>query len=46
MKAGSGDLGTRLNFYMDVHGSGTSTETLVGIAIGIIGAGLCKTVAI
>jgi acetyl-CoA acetyltransferase len=42
----SGDLGTRLNFYMDVHGGGTSTETLVGIAIGVIEAGLCKTVAI
>ncbi len=42
----SGDLGMRLNFYMDVVGGGSSTEALVGIAIGVIKAGLCKTVAI
>ncbi|MSP30675.1 MAG: thiolase [Acetobacteraceae bacterium] len=42
----AGDLGIRLNFYMDVHGGGSSTEALVGIAIGVIEAGLCKTVAI
>src|SRR4030081_2480691 len=30
----SGDLGIRLNFYMDVMGGGSSTEALVGIAIG------------
>src|SRR5207248_4868387 len=42
----AGDLGLRLNFYMDVVGGGSSTEALVGIAIGIIEAGLCKTVAI
>lgn len=42
----AGDLGIRLNFYMDVYGGGSSTEALVGIAIGIIEAGLCKTVAI
>src|ERR1700692_1124173 len=42
----AGDLGCRLNFYMDVVGGGSSTEALVGIAIGIIEAGLCKTVAI
>src|ERR1019366_6336407 len=42
----AGDLGIRLNFYMDVFGGGSSTEALVGIAIGIIEAGLCKTVAI
>src|SRR5256885_15913461 len=41
----AGDLGLRLNFYMDVVGGGSSTEALVGIAIGIIEAGLCKTVA-
>ena len=42
----AGDLGVRLNFYMDVYGGGSSTEALVGIAIGVIEAGLCKTVAI
>ena len=42
----AGDLGIRLNFYMDVYGGGSSTEALVGIAIGVIEAGLCKTVAI
>src|SRR5204862_7463449 len=42
----AGDLGLRLNFYMDCVGGGSSTEALVGIAIGIIEAGLCKTVAI
>jgi acetyl-CoA acetyltransferase len=36
----AGDLGIRLNFYMDVHGGGSS------IAIGVIEAGLGKTVAI
>ena len=42
----AGDLGIRLNFYMDVHGGGSSTEALVGIAMGVIEAGLVKTVAI
>src|SRR5919108_1398091 len=42
----AGDLGIRLNFYMDVHGGGSSTEALVGIAMGVIEAGMCKTVAI
>src|SRR3954465_14919183 len=42
----AGDLGMRLNFYMDVVGGGSSTEALIGIAIGVIEAGLCKTVAI
>src|SRR6266513_2466585 len=41
----AGDLGIRLNFYMDVVGGGSSTEALVGIAIGLIEAGCCKTVA-
>ncbi|MGB0555122.1 MAG: thiolase C-terminal domain-containing protein [Alphaproteobacteria bacterium] len=40
------DLGIRLNFYMDVHGGGSSTEALIGIAIGVIEAGMCNTVAI
>jgi acetyl-CoA acetyltransferase len=42
----AGDLGIRLNFYMDVLGGGSSTEALVGIAIGVIEAGMCRTVAI
>jgi acetyl-CoA acetyltransferase len=42
----AGDLGIRLNFYMDVFGGGSSTEALIGIAIGVIEAGMCRTVAI
>src|SRR5512144_1196532 len=42
----SGDLGLRLNFYMDVFGGGSSTEALVGLAIGAIEAGMCHTVAL
>ena len=42
----AGDLGIRLNFFMDCFGGGSSTEALVGIAIGVIEAGMCKTVAI
>jgi acetyl-CoA acetyltransferase len=40
------DLGIRLNFYMDVVGGGSSTEALVGLAMGAIEAGMCQTVAI
>ena len=42
----SGDLGLRLNFYMDVMGGGSSTEALIGLAMGAIEVGMCKTVAI
>ena len=42
----AGDLGIRPNFYMDVYGGGSSTEALIGIAIGVIEAGMCNTVAI
>jgi acetyl-CoA acetyltransferase len=42
----AGDLGLRLDFYMDVFGGGSSTEALIGIATGVIEAGMCKTVAI
>src|ERR1700722_8760245 len=42
----AGDLGIRLNFFMDVNGGGSSTEALIGIAIGIMEAGLCRCVAI
>lgn len=40
------DLGIRLNFYMDCLGGGSSTEALVGIAMGVIEMGMCHTVAI
>ena len=36
----------RLNFYMDCFGGGSSTEALIGIAIGVMEAGMCKCVAI
>jgi acetyl-CoA acetyltransferase len=42
----SADLGLRLNFYMDVMGGGSSTEALIGLAIGAIEAGMCRTVAL
>src|SRR5262249_36579048 len=32
------DLGIRFNFYMDVMGGGSSTEALVGLAMGAIEA--------
>ena len=40
------DLGIRPNFYMDCSGGGSSTEALVGLAMGAIEAGMCDTVAI
>ncbi len=40
------DLGIRLNFYMDVVGGGSSTEALVGLAMGAIETGMCNTVAL
>ena len=42
----AGDLGIRLNFHMDVIGGGSSTEALVGIAMGVIEAGMCNSVVI
>lgn len=42
----AGDLGLRLNFYADTVGGGASVEALIGMAIGIIEAGMCRTVAI
>ncbi len=42
----AGDIGTRLNFYMDCIGGGSSTEALIGIAIGVMEAGLCRCVAV
>ena len=40
------DLGLRPNFYMDCSGGGSSTEALVGLAVGAIEGGMCDTVAI
>ena len=40
------DLGVRPNFFMDCSGGGSSTEALVGLAMGVIEAGMCHTVAI
>ena len=42
----AGDIGARLNFYMDCIGGGSSTEALIGIAIGVMEAGLCNCVAL
>src|ERR1700730_14916311 len=39
-------LGIRLDFCTDTFGGGSSTEALVGIATGVIEAGMCHTVAI
>jgi acetyl-CoA acetyltransferase len=41
-----GDLGIRPNFFMDVVGGGSSTEALIGLAIGAIEGGMCTAVAI
>ena len=40
------DLGLRLDFYMDVVGGGSSTEALIGLAMGAIETGMCSTVAL
>ena len=40
------DMGVQLNFYMDCSGGGSSTEALIGLAMGAIEAGMCETVAI
>src|SRR5258706_14342783 len=42
----SPDLGLRLNFYMDVMGGGSSTEALVGLAMGAVEAGMCNTLPV
>src|ERR1700755_1780776 len=39
----AGDLGIRLNFYMDVFGGGSSPAALVGIPIGVIEAALLQS---
>lgn len=43
---GVGETGIRPNFYMDVYGGGSSTKALIAIAMGVIEAGMCHTVAI
>ena len=40
------DLGIRLDFYTDTFGGGSSTETIIGLAVGAIEAGMCHTVAL
>jgi len=42
----AGEVGIRPNFYMDVYGGGSSIEALIGIAMGVMEAGMCKTVVI
>ncbi len=42
----AGELGIRPNFHMDVYGGGSSIEALIGIAMGVIEAGMCRTVVI
>jgi acetyl-CoA acetyltransferase len=42
----AGDLGMRLDFWMDVVGGGSSTEALIGLAMGAIEVGMCRTVAL
>src|SRR5215510_1360441 len=42
----AGDLGIRPNFFMDVFGGGSSTEALIGLAMGVIEAGMCKAVVV
>ncbi len=42
----AGDLGIRPNFHLDMDGGGSSTESLVGVATGVIEAGMCNTVVI
>src|SRR3972149_1267503 len=39
-------LGIRLNFGIDMIGGGSSIEALIGIAMGVIEVGMCRTVAI
>ncbi len=39
----AGDIGARLNFYMDCIGGGSSTEALIGIAVGVMEAVACAT---
>ena len=40
------ETGIRLDFYFDCMGGGSSTEALVGMAVGVIEAGMCEAVII
>ena len=40
------DLGIRLDYQLDTWGGGSSSETLIGAAIGIIEAGLCDAMVV
>ena len=40
------DLGIRMDYQFDAQGGGSSTETLIGAAIGIIEAGLCDAMIV
>jgi acetyl-CoA acetyltransferase len=42
----AGDLGIRPDYHMDVLGGGSTTEALIGMAIGLIEARQCSTVVI
>ena len=40
------DIGMRLDYQLDTWGGGSSSETLIGAAIGIIEAGLCDAMVV
>ncbi|MQA00854.1 MAG: hypothetical protein GEU80_16290 [Dehalococcoidia bacterium] len=40
------DLGIRLDYEVDTMGGGSSTETLIGLSMGVIEAGLCDAMVI
>ena len=40
------DLGIRLDFFTDASGGGSSSEALIGLAVGAIEVGMCETVAV
>ena len=42
----AGDLGIRPEFHMDVLGGGSTTEALIGMAIGLIEARMCNVIVI
>ena len=39
-------LGMRLNYQVDINGGGSSTEALIGHAVGLLEGGYCKNVLI
>jgi acetyl-CoA acetyltransferase len=40
------DLGIRLDYEVDTMGGGSSTETLIGLSIGVMEAGLCDAMVV